>query len=69
MYVIKRGMHCLHACMRAGLAYFLLQPDGRQERVMFDKITSRVAKLAYGLDASHVDPVCCACVFIAALCS
>ncbi|KAJ3312882.1 ribonucleotide-diphosphate reductase subunit rnr1, partial [Gonapodya sp. JEL0774] len=31
-------------------------PDGRRENVLFDKITSRVRKLSYGLDAS-VDPV------------
>lgn len=40
----------------------LLQPidsqtDGRQERVQFDKITARVSRLCYGLDADHVDPV------------
>lgn len=32
-------------------------PDGRQERVQFDKITARVSRLCYGLDADHVDPV------------
>lgn len=32
--------------------------DGRQERVMFDKITSRIQKLCYGLNADFVDPVC-----------
>ena len=31
--------------------------DGRQERVMFDKITSRIQKLCYGLNADFVDPV------------
>ena len=31
--------------------------DGRQERVQFDKITARVSRLCYGLDADHVDPV------------
>ncbi|KAK3555689.1 hypothetical protein QTP86_029086 [Hemibagrus guttatus] len=30
--------------------------DGRQERVMFDKITSRIQKLCYGLNADFVDP-------------
>lgn len=34
-----------------------LSPDGRQERVMFDKITSRIQKLCYGLNADFVDPV------------
>lgn len=32
-------------------------PDGRQERVQFDKITARVSRLCYGLDMNHVDPV------------
>lgn len=31
--------------------------DGRKEKVLFDKITSRVAKLAYGLNQEYVDPV------------
>jgi len=31
--------------------------DGRKERVMFDKITSRVSKLCYGLNMDFVDPV------------
>uniref|UniRef100_A0A2K5K1C7 Ribonucleoside-diphosphate reductase large subunit n=1 Tax=Colobus angolensis palliatus TaxID=336983 RepID=A0A2K5K1C7_COLAP len=30
--------------------------DGRQERVMFDKITSRIQKLCYGLNMDFVDP-------------
>lgn len=30
-------------------------PDGRKERVQFDKITARVSRLCYGLDADHVD--------------
>ncbi len=34
-----------------------LVTDGRQERVMFDKITSRIQKLCYGLNAEFVDPV------------
>lgn len=36
---------------------FVRKRDGRQERVQFDKITSRVLRLCYGLDADHVDPV------------
>ncbi|KAI2800291.1 Ribonucleoside-diphosphate reductase large subunit [Blomia tropicalis] len=34
----------------------VLKRDGREERVMFDKITSRIAKLCYGLDMNFVDP-------------
>ena len=30
-------------------------PDGRKERVQFDKITARVSRLCYGLDPEHVD--------------
>ena len=36
------------------ISYFL---DGRHEKVMFDKITSRVEKLCYSLNQEHVDPV------------
>lgn len=32
-------------------------PDGRKEPVHFDKITSRITKLCYGLDMDYVDPV------------
>lgn len=32
-------------------------PDGRQEGVTFDKITSRIQKLCYGLNSDFVDPV------------
>ena len=35
---------------------FALCADGRQEAVLFDKITSRIDKLAYGL-SELVDPV------------
>ncbi|KAG9004782.1 ribonucleotide-diphosphate reductase subunit rnr1 [Tulasnella sp. 427] len=31
--------------------------DGQKERVAFDKITARVAKLCYGLDPDHVEPI------------
>jgi len=34
---------------------FVLKRDGRRENVSFDKITSRIAKLCYGLDPVHVD--------------
>ncbi|XP_038674125.1 ribonucleoside-diphosphate reductase large subunit [Scyliorhinus canicula] len=35
---------------------FVIKRDGRQERVMFDKITSRIQKLCYGLNPDFVDP-------------
>lgn len=40
----------------SGVFVFLVS-DGRQERVMFDKITSRIQKLCYGLNSDFVDPV------------
>ncbi|KAJ3089976.1 Ribonucleoside-diphosphate reductase large subunit [Quaeritorhiza haematococci] len=35
---------------------FVYKRDGRKERVAFDKITSRINKLCYGLDMNYVDP-------------
>jgi hypothetical protein len=34
---------------------FVLKRDGRKEAVHFDKITSRISRLCYGLDPIHVD--------------
>jgi hypothetical protein len=34
---------------------FVIKRDGKQEVVHFDKITSRINKLCYGLDPAHVD--------------
>ncbi|CAM9747166.1 unnamed protein product [Choristocarpus tenellus] len=36
---------------------FVVKRDGRREDVKFDKITSRIKKLCYGLDDRFVDPV------------
>lgn len=36
---------------------FVIKRDGKKEVVHFDKITSRINKLCYGLDAIHVDAV------------
>lgn len=35
---------------------YVLKRDGRQEPVMFDKITSRIQKLCYGLHMEFIDP-------------
>ncbi|EDV21437.1 uncharacterized protein TRIADDRAFT_50804 [Trichoplax adhaerens] len=35
---------------------YVVKRDGRKEKVMFDKITSRVSKLCYNLNNDHVDP-------------
>lgn len=34
---------------------FVLKRDGRKETVMFDKITSRILKLSYGLNNDYID--------------
>jgi len=36
---------------------FVCLSDGRHEAVSFDKITSRIQKLCYGLNCDFVDPV------------
>jgi hypothetical protein len=35
---------------------FVRKRDGREEPVHFDKITSRIQKLCYGLDMDFIDP-------------
>ncbi|GAB6020343.1 Ribonucleoside-diphosphate reductase large subunit [Chamberlinius hualienensis] len=35
---------------------FVVKRDNRQETVMFDKITSRIQKLCYGLNPAFIDP-------------
>ncbi|CAG0897349.1 unnamed protein product [Darwinula stevensoni] len=42
--------------VRTGDKMFVLKRDGRQEPVHFDKITSRIQKLCYGLNMDFVDP-------------
>ena len=34
----------------------VLKRDGRAEPVHFDKITSRIEKLCYGLESDYIDP-------------
>lgn len=34
---------------------YVIKRDGKRENVHFDKITSRINKLCYGLDPDHVD--------------
>ena len=36
---------------------YVIKRDGRRESVKFDKITARIEKLCYGLDATFVQPV------------
>jgi ribonucleoside-diphosphate reductase alpha chain len=35
----------------------VIKRDGHRESVKFDKITARIEKLCYGLDATHINPV------------
>jgi hypothetical protein len=42
---------------RKDIDMHVIKRNGKPERVRFDKITSRVSKLAYGLNAQFVDPV------------
>ncbi len=35
----------------------VIKRDGHRESVKFDKITARIEKLCYGLDANHINPV------------
>ena len=35
----------------------VVKRDGRRESVKFDKITARIEKLCYGLNADYVKPV------------
>lgn len=37
-------------------AMYVIKRDGRHEEVHFDKITSRIKKLCYGLDLKYVSP-------------
>lgn len=39
------------------IKFFWYFADGRKEEVHFDKITSRIQKLCYGLNMDFVDPV------------
>lgn len=39
---------------------YVVKRDGRHASVSFDKITSRITKLCYGLNPKYVDPVCIA---------
>ena len=58
MQVVKRGKKYLVFPLHVTQPWYSLL-DGRKEKVMFDKITSRISKLCYGLNQDYVDPVCC----------
>ena len=36
---------------------YVVKRNGERQEVHFDKITSRIKKLCYGLNADYVDPV------------
>ena len=44
-------------CHQANMSYYVIKRSGKRESVHFDKITSRVSKLCFGLDPKYVDPV------------
>uniref|UniRef100_A0A1I7U1P9 Ribonucleoside-diphosphate reductase large subunit n=1 Tax=Caenorhabditis tropicalis TaxID=1561998 RepID=A0A1I7U1P9_9PELO len=46
---------------------YVVKRDGRSEDVHFDKITSRIQKLSYGLNMEFVDPVAVAIKVISGL--
>ncbi|GMT19209.1 hypothetical protein PFISCL1PPCAC_10506 [Pristionchus fissidentatus] len=43
--------------MKRQQSMYVVKRDGRKELVHFDKITSRIVKLAYGLNDNYVDPI------------
>ncbi|CAD6185826.1 unnamed protein product [Caenorhabditis auriculariae] len=57
----------LNMKMQRHSSTFVVKRDGRQETVHFDKITSRIVKLSYGLNMDHVDPVAVAIKVISGL--
>lgn len=36
---------------------YVVKRDGQQEPVMFEKVTTRITRLSYGLDSTFVDPI------------
>lgn len=53
--------------MQRNPSTYVVKRDGRKETVHFDKITARIAKLAYNLNTDFVDPVQVAMKVIAGL--
>ena len=60
MFVLKRGIAQLRLILHLigpNIKFIMCYLGGRQEDVHFDKITSRIQKLCYGLNMDFVDPV------------
>ena len=67
LYVVKRGNNFIAQKISLFLIFkrlidtqlliFVYIPDGRKEPVMYDKITSRIEKLCFGLNNEYIDPV------------
>ena len=65
MFVIKRGMIKNTEVKKSRKNFFhtplcltiYIIKGGRKETVYFDKITSRISKLCYGLNMEFIDPV------------
>ena len=45
----------MHCSAMSGM--FVIKRNGREQPVLFDKITARITKLCYGLNTEFVDPV------------
>ncbi|KAJ7701471.1 ribonucleotide reductase R1 subunit [Mycena rosella] len=57
-FVYKRGKSLLLLLrVSSSLTPLFLQTGIRKERVFFDKITTRIEKLIYGLDQNYVNPI------------
>ena len=46
-----------HGGSGVGVGMYVVKRNGARQPVQFDKITARLSKLCYGLDAEHCDPV------------
>ena len=49
-YILKEKFQFL-------FSFYFISLDGRMEDIYFDKVVSRIDKLAYGLNSNYVDPV------------
>jgi len=57
MFVVKRGESASFLIPVPLTRLAMFHVDGRKENVMFDKITSRISKLCYGLNLDFIEPV------------
>jgi len=55
-YKLEIKFYLKKNCVQRKARMFVLKRDGRKENVFFDKITSRIIKLCYGLNMDYIDP-------------